>query len=203
MTQRLARWLSSFILSLRSVWQHPEAYQAAPPHQFHLPRPTTIGARRPSRGFRRRRLGLPDLRLCPAALGRQREGGWRRGRGGPSHEGHGQHAAGLRESLPPSPQSVIVASSAAPPPPSPPCLPRGSVWSTEVLAGDCCSSSSLLCLLVLGHHQASGPFIQGRVQGGLGFQGLGFLLTDIRVDNRGVQNPYDDYACPDPGVMLL
>ena len=90
--------------------------------------------------------------------------------GGPSHEGHGQHAAGLRESLPPSPQSVIVASSAAPPPP-PPCLPRGSVWSTEVLAGDCCSSSSLLCLLVLGHHQTlSGPFIQGRVQGGLGFR---------------------------------
>ena len=93
-----------------------------------------------------------------------------------------------------------------PPPathPHPHCLPRGSVWSTEVLAGDCYSSSSLLCLLVLGHHQASGPFIQGRVQGGLGFQGLGFLLTDIRVDNRGVQNPYDDYACPDPGVMLL
>ena len=119
MTQRLARWLSSFILSLRSVWQNPEAYQAAPPHQFHLPRPTTIGARRPSRGFRRRRLGLPDLRLCPAALGRQREGGWRRGRGGPSHEGHGQNAAGLRESPHPSPQSVIVASSAAPPLPPP------------------------------------------------------------------------------------
>ena len=142
MTQRLARWLSSFILSLRSVWQHPEAYQAAPPHQSYLPRPTTIGVRRPSRGSRRRHSGLPDLRLCPAALGRQREGGWRRGRGGPSHEGHGQHAAGLRESPPPSPQSVIVASSSPPLPPASHEALFGQLRSSLVTAAALAPSSA-------------------------------------------------------------